>query len=163
MSDQIDVLDTPEIGDPDNFTKAHKIALYSEMGLWALAVVFHLIRFHEGLIIAVSVLLLAYILIPFLVFDSRGWMRHIFAYASGWTIMLPATALLFSWERWEGAVEMNIMSFMPSAVMAVLSLLFYFIRKDTPHGGNMFIHTGLRLALGAIITLPAMMSIFAKT
>jgi len=79
----------------------------------------------EIMIIAASILMMLYLVAPFLLFGSKGIKRHLGCYVVGPALCFAVAALLFTIEKWQGSAEMCLVAFFPclAGLVGVLILM----------------------------------------
>lgn len=139
--------------------KIQRIFIGIELGLWALCGIGYLLKtagasfYHYLLLPAFSLLGLFYLLCPIWLFGSVGWRRHVGSHLIGIALFGSFLPILFVVEHWPNAAEQTRNGLKLGIVATLATLAFYFLRKDSPHGGQFFLAALIRTMLAMVFML----------
>lgn len=136
--------------------KLQRIFTLIEVGLWVLCGLAYPLS-ASLYIMCFSILMLFYLLCPIPLFGSVGWKRHIGSHLIGLNLAVSVASLLFVLAHWNGRQEQVQNTFKINLVATALTLLFYFLRKNSPRGNGFFLpvllHIGAALVLMVLLML----------
>jgi len=130
-----------------------EIALWGVFALARILQKAHVACAEEVVIIALSIIAMLYLLVPFLVFGSRGWKRHIGSYYVGIALYAAVSSYLFVIERWPLAKEMGIVSFPLCFIGTLITFIFMCLNFRWNPGDRFYIFVLLRLLICTMIAL----------
>lgn len=140
-------------------TRSQKAFAWIEIALWAVFALAwilqkaHVVCAEEVVIIVLTIIAMLYLLVPFLVFGSRGWKRHLGSYCVGMALYAAVLSFLFVIERWPLAKEMGIVSFLPCLIGAVITFIFMCVNFRWNPGDRFYIFVLLRLLICTMIAI----------
>jgi len=160
-------LDSPiDQPNPQRPKLAHKIFFGLELLLWGIVLFGLLFKYEsweggdEALILSAAGLTFTYLLFPILLFDSRGWLRHVGSHVAGLAMALAVMAFLFRAQHWEGAAEMALLPFIPSLLILLTVGILILVKPVRWHEGHFYKHIMARMLLVALLTYDETFRIF---
>ena len=137
--------------------RTQRIFLGIELALWGLCLLVYLLNtagvlsFLIPLVLPFAFVGLFYLICPIWLFGSVGWKRHIGSHLIGIALSGSVLPILFVIQRLSNAAEQIQNALNLSVLASLFTLLFYFLRKDSPRGRRFFLNVLARTVSMAII------------
>lgn len=110
--------------------------------------------------VAGTTLTVLYLLLPILLFRSHGRRQHLLSHFFGFAAAMAVLAMMFNVEGWEARSEMGIVAAGLCLLAGAVGIILYLVSKNHPQRQQFLLGALVRVAIGALLTAPALQVVF---